>query len=31
MYARDKVKGQMAADEAYRNKVRQLLALCQSE
>jgi chromosomal replication initiator protein len=31
MYARDKVKGQIGNDEAYRNKVRQLLALCQSE
>jgi chromosomal replication initiator protein len=31
MYARDKVKHQMAVDEAYRNKVRSLMALCQSE
>jgi chromosomal replication initiator protein len=31
MYARDKVKNQMATDEAYRNKVRALLALCQSD
>jgi len=31
MYARDKVKGQMGTDEAYRNKVRALLALCQSD
>jgi chromosomal replication initiator protein len=31
MYARDKVKDQMATDEAYRNKVRQLQALCQSD
>ncbi|GAC1545918.1 MAG: chromosomal replication initiator protein DnaA [Candidatus Velthaea sp.] len=31
MYARDKVKDLMARDEAYRNKVRSLIALCQSE
>jgi len=31
MYARDKVKDQMANDEAYRNKVRALLAICQSD
>ena len=31
MYARDKVKDQMQRDEAYRNKVRSLLALCQNE
>jgi chromosomal replication initiator protein len=31
MYARDKVKDIMARDEAYRNKVRSLIALCQSE
>ena len=31
MYARDKVKNQMTVDEAYRNKVRALLALCQSD
>lgn len=31
MYARDKVKRQMEVDEAYRNKVRALLALCQSD
>ena len=31
MYARDKVKDQMARDEAYRNKVRSLLALCQND
>jgi chromosomal replication initiator protein len=31
MYARDKVKNQMTLDEAYRNKVRALLALCQSD
>jgi chromosomal replication initiator protein len=31
MYARDKVKNQMTTDEAYRNKVRALLALCQSD
>src|SRR5580704_10527768 len=29
MYARDKVKHLMEADEVYRNRVRQLLALCQ--
>jgi len=31
MYARDKVKNQMSVDEAYRNKVRSLMALCQSD
>ncbi len=31
MYARDKVKHQMSIDEAYRNKVRSLMALCQSD
>jgi chromosomal replication initiator protein len=31
MYARDKVKNQMATDEAYRNKVRSLAALCESD
>jgi chromosomal replication initiator protein len=31
MYARDKVKNQMTLDEAYRNKVRALLALCQAD
>lgn len=31
MYARDKVKDQMQRDEAYRNKVRQLIALCQND
>jgi len=31
MYARDKVKNQMAIDEAYRNKVRALMAQCQSD
>jgi chromosomal replication initiator protein len=31
MYARDKVKNQMAVDEVYRNRVRSLLALCQSD
>ena len=31
MYARDKVKNQMAVDEAYRNKVRSLMALCQND
>jgi len=31
MYARDKVKNQMTVDEAYRNKVRSLLALCQAD
>lgn len=31
MYARDKVKDQMARDETYRNKVRSLLALCQND
>ncbi|HVS45359.1 MAG TPA: chromosomal replication initiator protein DnaA, partial [Verrucomicrobiae bacterium] len=30
MYARDKVKDQMQAEEAYRNKIRQLLAMCQN-
>jgi hypothetical protein len=30
MYARDKVKDIMARDEAYRNKVRSLIALCQT-
>jgi chromosomal replication initiator protein len=30
MYARDKVKDQMVAEEAYRNKIRQLIAMCQS-
>ena len=30
MYARDKVKDQMQRDEAYRNKVRQLIAMCQN-
>ena len=30
MYARDKVKDQMQRDEAYRNKIRQLIAMCQS-
>jgi chromosomal replication initiator protein len=30
MYARDKIKEQMQRDEAYRNKVRQLIAMCQS-
>ncbi len=30
MYARDKVKNQMATDEPYRNRVRQLMALCQN-
>jgi chromosomal replication initiator protein len=31
MYARDKVKEQMQRDEAYRNKIRSLIALCQNE
>jgi len=31
MYARDKVKNQMTIDEAYRNKVRALMALCQND
>jgi len=31
MYARDKVKNQMTVDEVYRNKVRSLMALCQSD
>jgi chromosomal replication initiator protein len=31
MYARDKVKNQMATDEAYHKKVRSLMALCQSD
>jgi len=31
MYARDKVKDLMERDEAYRNKVRSLIALCQNE
>ena len=31
MYARDKVKNQMAVDEAYRNKVLSLMALCQND
>ena len=31
MYARDKVKNQMSVDEAYRNKVRSLMAICQSD
>jgi chromosomal replication initiator protein len=31
MYARDKVKDLMERDEAYRNKVRSLIGLCQSE
>jgi len=30
MYARDKIKDQMQRDEAYRNKIRQLIAMCQS-
>lgn len=30
MYARDKIKEQMQRDEAYRNKIRQLIALCQN-
>ncbi|MGZ3540054.1 MAG: chromosomal replication initiator protein DnaA [Vulcanimicrobiaceae bacterium] len=31
MYARDKVKEQMQRDEAYRNKIRSLVALCQND
>ncbi|HEY0798108.1 MAG TPA: chromosomal replication initiator protein DnaA, partial [Candidatus Baltobacteraceae bacterium] len=31
MYARDRVKELMSADEVYRNKVRQLSALCQND
>jgi hypothetical protein len=31
MYARDKVKELMQRDEVYRNKVRSLMALVQSE
>jgi chromosomal replication initiator protein len=31
MYARDKVKEQMQRDEAYRNKIRSLIALCQND
>ena len=31
MYARDKVKNQIGVDEVYRNKVRSLMALCQSD
>ncbi|MBC5798757.1 MAG: chromosomal replication initiator protein DnaA [Candidatus Eremiobacteraeota bacterium] len=31
MYARDKVRAQMSTDEVYRNKVRSLMALCQSD
>ncbi|HTU80709.1 MAG TPA: chromosomal replication initiator protein DnaA [Candidatus Acidoferrales bacterium] len=30
MYARDKIKDQMQRDEAYRNKIRQLVAMCQN-
>ncbi len=30
MYARDKIKDQMQRDEAYRNRIRQLIAMCQS-
>jgi chromosomal replication initiator protein len=30
MYARDKIKEQMQRDEAYRNKIRQLIAMCQT-
>ena len=30
MYARDKIKDQMKRDEAYRNKIRQLIAVCQT-
>lgn len=30
MYARDKIKDQMERDESYRNKVVQLMSLCQS-
>lgn len=31
MYARDKVKEQIQRDEAYRNKIRSLVALCQND
>jgi chromosomal replication initiator protein len=31
MYARDKVKDQTQRDEAYRNKIRSLVALCQND
>ena len=31
MYARDKVKEQMQRDEAYRNKIHSLVALCQND
>ncbi len=31
MYARDKVKENMEKDEAYRNKIRSLMALCQAD
>ncbi|MDQ2872958.1 MAG: chromosomal replication initiator protein DnaA [Candidatus Eremiobacteraeota bacterium] len=31
MYARNKVKEQMQRDEAYRNKIRSLVALCQND
>jgi chromosomal replication initiator protein len=31
MYARDKVKNNMARDEVYRNKVRSMMALCQND
>jgi hypothetical protein len=31
MYARDKVKSQMRIDDTYRNRIRQLLALCENE
>ena len=30
MYARDKIKDQMQRDEAYRNKIRQLIAMCRN-
>ncbi len=30
MYARDKIKDQMQRDEAYRNRIRQLIAMCQN-
>src|SRR5277367_1753487 len=30
MYARDKIKDSMQRDEAYRNKIRQLIAMCQN-
>jgi chromosomal replication initiator protein len=30
MYARDKIKEAMQRDEAYRNKIRQLIAMCQN-